>query len=173
MASRRRARERAMQMLFQWDLSKDSPEKVVELFWGNWRRGIRESPWNLKKEPLPPPKEEQDESLQSFANELFAGTAAAADEIDAVIRRHAEHWRLERMAAVDRNILRLGIYELTHCPETPPVVVINEALEIARKFSEEESVGFINGLLDQIRKDVEAGGSNLLQDGRGTGATHE
>ena len=162
-----------MQMLFQWDLSKDSPEKVIELFWGNWRRGIRDSPWNLKKDPVPPSKEEQDESLQSYANGLFMGTAAAADDIDVVIRRHAEHWRLERMAAVDRNILRLGIYELTHRRETPPIVVINEAMEIARKFSEEESVAFINGLLDQIRKEMQAGNSSSPPDRTGTGTAHE
>lgn len=144
-----------MQMLFQWDIGKDSPERVQELFWGNRKRGAERSPWRLKP-PQPPPPEPEDESLRSFANELFNGTVAAADEIDSIIRRHAEHWRLERMPAVDRNILRLGIYELTHCRETPPVVVINEAMEIARKFSEEESVAFINGLLDQIRKDVEA-----------------
>src|SRR4051812_4560038 len=155
MASRRKARERAMQMLFQWDLSKDSPEKVMDLFWGNWSRGIRASPWNLKKDPVPPPKDERDEELHSLANDLFKGTAEFADEIDAVIRRHAQHWRLERMPTVDRNILRLAIFELTHRPDTPPVVVINEALEVARKFSEEESVKFVNGVLDHVRKEVE------------------
>ena len=144
-----------MQMLFQWDITKDSPEQVQELFWGNWRRAGR-SPWHLKKEPEEPRPAGVDESLRTSANELFTGTVAAKDEIDSILRRNAEHWRLERMAAVDRNILRLGIFELIHRRETPPVVVINEALEIARKFSEEDSVGFINGLLDQIRKEVEA-----------------
>jgi len=142
-------------MLFQWDLSRDSPERVQELFWGR-ARPLARSPWSLKKgqeEELPPPPDQ--ETMRSFANQLFSGTVAAADEIDAIIRRHAAHWRLERMPAVDRNILRLGVFELTHHRETPPVVVINEAMEIARKFSEEESVGFINGLLDQIRKEVE------------------
>jgi len=136
MPSRRKARECALQMLFQWDLGKDPPELVEELFWSNTRQM-------------------EDETLRRFATELFRGAAAAIDEIDPLIREHAEHWRLERMAAVDRNILRLGIYELTHCRETPPVVVINEALEIARKFSDEESVHFINGILDAIRKQIE------------------
>jgi N utilization substance protein B len=140
MASRRRAREYALQMLFQWDIGKDSPETVTELFWGNRERH---------------PQSPEDEPLRGFANELFAGTVAAVEEIDRLIRQHAEHWRLERMPAVDRNILRLAIYEILYRRETPPAVAINEAMEIARKFSEEESVAFINGLLDSIRKDVE------------------
>ena len=124
-------------MLFQWDLGKDLPQAVEELFWSNTR-------WL------------EDESLRSFANELFRGTVAAVEELDRLIRAHAEHWRLERMAAVDRNILRLGIYELSHCPATPPPAVINEALEIARKFSGEDSVQFVNGVLDSIRKEIAA-----------------
>ncbi len=123
-------------MLFQWDLGKDSPAVVEELFWSSSR-------WI------------EDESLRRFAGELFRGAAAAAEEIDRLIREHAANWRLERMAAVDRNILRLAVYELLHCRETPPAVVINEALEIAHKFSGEESVQFINGLLDAIRKQIE------------------
>ena len=123
-------------MLFQWDIGRDSPEKIEELFWSNTR-------------PL------EDESLHTAANELFRETVGAVGEIDQRIRSFAEHWRLERMAAVDRNILRLGTCELLYHPETPPPVVINEALEIARKFSDEESVLFINGLLDRIRKEVE------------------
>ena len=141
MASRRRAREYALQMLFQWDIGKDSPETVMELFWGNRERG---------------PERPEDEPLRSFANELFGGTVAVAGEIDALIRQHTEHWRLERMPVVDRNILRLGVYEILYRRETPPAVVINEAMEIARKFSEEESVAFINGLLDSIRKEAES-----------------
>ena len=136
MSSRRKARECALQMLFQWDLGKDVPAVVQELYWSNTR-------WL------------EDESLRALANELFCGTAENVTEIDRLIRAHTEHWRLERMAAVDRNVLRLGVYELTRCRETPPVVVINEALEIARKFSSEESVHFINGVLDSIRKEIE------------------
>jgi len=128
-------------MLFQWDIGKDSPVTVMELFWGNRQRG-EESP--------------EDEPLRSFANELFSGAVAAAGEIDALIRQHTEHWRLERMPVVDQNILRLGIYEMLYHRETSPAVVINEAMEIARKFSEEESVAFINGLLDSVRKEAES-----------------
>jgi N utilization substance protein B len=120
-------------MLFQWDLGKDPPETVERLFWANTR-------WI------------EDQALRCFASELFRGAVAAAEEIDRLIVAHAEHWRMERMPAVDRNILRLGIYEMTHCRETPPAVIINEALEIARRFSGEESVLFINGVLDSVRK---------------------
>ena len=124
-------------MLFQWDLGKDSPESVEHLFWSNTR-------WI------------EDESSRAFANKLFHGAAGRVRELDELIRDQAENWRMERMAAVDRNILRLGAYELLHCRETPPVVVINEALEVARRFSGEDSVQFINGLLDNIRKKIEA-----------------
>jgi len=136
MPSRRKARECALQMLFQWDLGKDSPENVERLFWSNTR-------WI------------EDEAMRRFANELFQGAVGAAAEIDHLIVTHAENWRMERMPAVDRNILRMGIYEMLHCKETPPVVVINEALEIARRFSGEDAVQFINGVLDSIRKQIE------------------
>ena len=123
-------------MLFQWDIGRDSPDKVEELFWSNTR-----------------PRE--NDPLHDAANSLFRGTVEAVEEIDRRIRRSAEHWRLERMAIVDRNILRLGTYELLYHPETPPPAVINEALEIARKFSGEDSVPFVNGVLDRIRKEPE------------------
>ena len=142
MGSRRKARECALQMLYQWDLGKDSPETVQELF------------WSQAGGPVEQPEEEP---FRAFADQLFTGTMDVVEEIDRLIRDHAEHWRLERMATVDRNILRLGIYEICHRRETPPAVVINEALEIARKFSEEGSVQFINGLLDSIRKEVASG----------------
>ena len=124
-------------MLFQWDIGRDAPDTVQELFWSNSR-------------PL------KDDPLHAAANGLFRGTVGAVEEIDRRIGSTADHWRPERMAAVDRNILRLGTYELLYRRETPPPVVINEALEIARKFSGEDSVLFINGLLDHIRKEVEA-----------------
>lgn len=136
MASRRKARECALQMLFQWDASKEAPEAVQQLYWS-------QLPWV------------EEATLRSFANLLFLGTVGAIEPIDKLIRDQAEHWRLERMPAVDRNVLRLGVYELCYHSETPPAVVINEALEIARKFSGEESVQFVNGLLDQIRKKAE------------------
>ncbi len=182
MGSRRKARECALQMLYQWDLGKDSPETVEQLFWLSAEKVPEKSPKkadkktsnktsklnpkpnpkkdpksNLKKAPKKASPPNQDAPHRSFAGQLFAGTVDAVEEIDRLIRRHAEHWRLERMAAVDRNILRLGIYEICHHRETPPVVVINEALELARKYSEEVSVQFVNGLLDHIRKEIASG----------------
>ncbi len=131
MASRRKAREFALQMLFQWELGQHTPGHVISTFLGS--RKI-------------------DSEVASFARSLFEGTVKEIKSLDAMVREHAEHWRLERMAAVDRNVLRLALYELLHRPETPPAVVINEALELARRFSAEGSVEFVNGVLDGIRK---------------------
>jgi len=96
-----------------------------------------------------------DQEVMGFANRLVEGTIDNVDRIDVALARHAEHWRVPRMAAVDRNVLRLGTYELLIETTTPQAVVINEALEIARKFSTPESIQFINGILDSIRKDKE------------------
>src|SRR5579863_2218301 len=106
MAARRKSRELALQMLFQWEVGDHSPAKVLASF-------------------LPSLK--ADDDVKAFARILFEGTVGNADRIDRLLRRHAEHWKLERMAAVDRNVLRLALYELLHQTETPPVVVINEA----------------------------------------------
>lgn len=177
MASRTKARQCALQMLYQWDLGKDSPETVERLFWLSAEKlsekvpakspkkaakktsakKISKTDPKLKKSAKKASPPNQDAPHRPFADQLFAGTVDAVEEIDRLIRRHAEHWRLERMAVVDRNILRLGIYEICHQRETPPVVVINEALELARKYSEEVSVQFINGLLDHIRKEIAGG----------------
>jgi len=118
-------------MLFEWEVGRHSPVKVVASFL---------------------PEHKADPEVKEFARRLFEGTVAEAGPIDRLLRRHAEHWKLERMAAVDRNVLRLGLYELMHYPETPAAVVINEALELARRFSTAESVEFVNGVLDAVRK---------------------
>jgi N utilization substance protein B len=123
----------ALQMLFQWEQGKHSPPDVINTF----LRGQRIEP-----------------DLEEFARALFEGATAEVEELDRLVREHAEHWRLERMAAVDRNLLRLAVYEFRHYPETPPAVIINEALEIARRFSERDSVDFVNGILDAIRKSL-------------------
>ena len=120
-------------MLFQWEVGDHSPAKVLASF-------------------LPSLK--ADDDVKAFARALFEGTVDNADRIDRLLRRHAEHWKLERMAAVDRNVLRLALYELLNQTETPPVVVINEALELARRFSDAGSVEFVNGILDAIRKEL-------------------
>jgi len=135
MGTRRKSRELALQMLFQSDMGKQNPDEVRRSFWRE-RAGV---------EP----------ETRGFADDLFRVASDRAAEIDPMIERHAEHWRMERMAAVDRNILRLGVAELLGYPETPRPVVINEALEIARRFSAPESVQFINGVLDSVARELE------------------
>jgi transcription antitermination protein NusB len=125
-----------MQMLYQWELGGNTPEQVGASFF-NERKADRE--------------------VESFARELFRGAVDDLPRIDQLVREHAANWRLERMAAVDRCILRLAVYELLHDRETPPHAVINEALEIARRFSGEGSVEFVNGVLDAVLKDLLAG----------------
>ena len=135
MAGRRKSRELALQMLFQWDFSKEA--YLV----------VRDSFWTLHQEA--------DEDVRSFSDRLVEGTIENVERIDVLLASHAEHWRLPRMPAVDRNILRIATYELLHEEGTPRAVVINEALEVARKFSTHESILFINGILDSIRKEQE------------------
>ena len=135
MGGRRKGREFAVQMLFQWDLCKEAFENVQGTF------------WTLNHEV--------DQEIREFADHLAGGAARQIDRIDILLARHAEHWRVSRMATVDRNILRLATFELLFELQTPQAVVINEALEIARKFSTSESIHFINGILDSIRKEAE------------------
>ena len=132
MGSRRQARECALQMLFQGDLSRNSQAEIRETFWND--------------------REETDD-VRRFAESLVEGTLEQSEKIDSMIRQCSENWRLERMPVVDRNILRLAVHELL-LAETPPAVVINEAIEIARKFSTDESTVFVNGVLDRIRKEL-------------------
>lgn len=131
MPSRRKARELALQMLFQWDVGQHDPAEVIATF--------------LKPRKL-------DVETERFARELFEGAARESASLDEMIRKQALHWRVERIAAVDRNILRVALYELLHMPENPPAVVINEAIELARRFSSVEAVDFVNGVLDGARK---------------------
>jgi N utilization substance protein B len=131
MASRRKSREYAMQMLYQWEMGGHTPYQVCSTFF-------------LDRSAEP--------DVEGFARSLFEGAVEHREELDRLVREHAEHWRIERMAAVDRNILRVAVYELVHHPETPAAAVINEALEIARRFSGEDSVEFVNGILDAVLK---------------------
>jgi N utilization substance protein B len=126
-----------MQMLYQWELGGNTPEQVGASFFLE-RKAATE--------------------VESFARGLFLGAVNDIAHLDQLVRAHAENWRLERMAAVDRSILRLAVYELLHCPETPPHAVINEALEIARRFSGEGSVEFVNGILDSVLKSLPTSG---------------
>jgi N utilization substance protein B len=136
MGSRRKARECALQMLFAADTSEIRVDELVRLFWSE----------------LADP--ETEESAREFATRLATGTLAQRDALDERIRSRAEHWRISRMAIVDRNILRLAVYEFLHEP-TPRTVAINEALEIARRFSTYEATQFINGILDAIKRDLD------------------
>ena len=134
MGNRRKARELCLQMLFQWDMGKQTPEMVRKTFWAE-RDGT---------EP----------ATRGFADDLFAVATSRQQEIDELIQKHAQHWRMERMAAVDRNLLRASVAEFLGYKATPRPVIINEALEIARKFSSPESVQFINGVLDSVGKEL-------------------
>lgn len=135
MGARRRARECALQMLFSYDVTRPSLDELLDSFWGELA--------------------EASEEVRGFANELAAGTIQHLDEIDDRIKLRTEHWRIPRMAVVDRNLLRMAVFEFLYQPNTPRTVAINEALEIARRFSTSESTQFINGILDAIKRDLE------------------
>ena len=138
--NRHRAREAAFQMLYQWEVGKLPPETAIADFGA------------IEQEELAP----LSASARAFAEQLVNGAVAHVAEADALIARHAQHWRIERIATVDRLILRLAIFELLYAPDTPPGVVIDEAIELARTFSEEDAVRFVNGVLDAIHKGLPA-----------------
>ncbi|HKQ62969.1 MAG TPA: transcription antitermination factor NusB [Candidatus Polarisedimenticolaceae bacterium] len=129
MGQRRRARECALQMLFQIELGGQAPAEACEQFWHG---------------------QEASSELRAFAEQLVHGVCAARVELDRLIATSTEHWRIERMAVVDRNILRIAAFELLHGADTPAAVVIDEAIEVAKKFGSAESGAFINGILDAI-----------------------
>lgn len=129
--SRRKARELALQMLFQYDIAGNDPETVVLTF------------EELQKARPP---------IRDFAIRIFQGTVTHLETIDGMIVAQAENWRISRMAVVDRNIIRMSIYEFLHESDTPKLVIIDEAIEIAKKFGTQKSSQFINGILDGILK---------------------
>lgn len=131
MGARRKARELALQMLFQFDMSGNGPDQIIDTF-----EELQKSKPNTRE----------------FATRVFRGTVTNVSEIDDMIQNQAENWRLSRMAAVDRNIIRMSVYEFMHEPETPKLVIIDEAIEIAKKFGTQKSSQFINGILDGILK---------------------
>ena len=126
-------------MLYQWEVGRLSMFEVRQTF------------WTQTADALQPVSDD----LRAFATDLADGVASRVDELDPIISAAAEHWRLERMNVMDRLILRLAVYEFLHEPGTPGKVIINEALELARRFSGDESVRFINGILDAIRRKLE------------------
>ncbi|MBI2219842.1 MAG: transcription antitermination factor NusB [Acidobacteria bacterium] len=135
---RRGAREAALQILYQWEIGGASLDDTLAAYWD-----VREQD---PAEGTPPAVDRE------YAATLARGTAERLPELDPLIEARAEHWRLSRMAVIDRLILRLAAYELRHQPGAPAPVVINEALELARTFSGEDSVRFINGVLDGLAK---------------------
>lgn len=131
---RKKAREFALQMLFQWEMRHEPVAKIEKSFW----REVHATPTN-----------------REFANHILEGAAGISAEIDAQLQKFSKEWRVERLAAVDRAILRLAVWELRGMG-TPPAVIINEAVELAKKFSGEDSAGFINGILAAILKQEQA-----------------
>jgi transcription antitermination protein NusB len=134
---RRRAREAALQMLYQCEVGRASADDAVATYW-----------------PAHHADSDVAGSDREFANGLVHGTTGRVEEIDRLLASHARNWRVDRMAAIDRLVLRLAVYELLTDVDTPPKVVINEALELARTFSGDESVAFVNGVLDAVRKEL-------------------
>jgi transcription antitermination protein NusB len=133
MTLRHKSREFALQMLFEWDMTRQEPARVEKLFWKSARAS---------------------EPTRKFAHSLFEGAIAAAGSIDDLVEKLAENWRLDRLAAVDRSILRLAIYEI-RAATAPPKVAIDEALKLAKKFSSAEAPAFLNGILDAAFKKFE------------------
>ena len=131
MGARRKARELALQMLFQYDIAGNTPEMIVSTF-----EDLQKSKPNTRE----------------FATKIFQGTVDHLSEIDEMIQQQADNWRLSRMAVVDRNIIRMSVYEFLHEDDTPKLVIIDEAIEIAKKFGTHKSPQFINGILDGILK---------------------
>lgn len=134
MGTRRKSREMAMQMLFQGDLGKQKPDEVERLFWDA--------------------RDDVDEETRGFAEDLHRVATKRDEEIDQLIQKHAQNWRLERMPVVDRNLLRTGAAEMLGFPSTPTAVIINETLEIARRYAAPESMRFLNGVLDAIGREL-------------------
>ena len=134
MSLRTKSREFAMQMLFQWDMSQQAPAKLEPTFWKSAKAA---------------------EQTRAFANQLFEGAAHDAAALDELIARHAVNWRLDRVAAIDRAILRLELHEM-RATDTPVKVVINEAVDLAKKYSSDDAGGFVNGILDAYQKTLKA-----------------
>lgn len=140
MGARRKARELALQMLFQHDMSGNAPDQILETF-----EELQKSKPNTRE----------------FATRIFRGTVDHRNDIDEMIQNQAENWRLSRMAAVDRNIIRMSIYEFLHEDDTPKLVIIDEAIEIAKKYGTQKSSQFINGILDGILKRYNLGSDEV------------
>jgi transcription antitermination protein NusB len=157
MRKRREARERAIQFLFQNDMNPpENLQAALDQFWDNQRLNEaleKQGPTWGEKPVLPPPTAEE-ATVRTFAEPLIRGVLEKRTEIDALIQKHAKNWDLHRMAAVDRNVMRLAVFEMVHRDDIPPVVSINEAVDIAKKFSTGDSGKFVNGILDKVKDDL-------------------
>jgi N utilization substance protein B len=131
LGARRRAREIALQMLYQMEANPVDPHEALELFW----QGLSAS-----------------QPVKEFVGRIVEGVHGKREEIDKLLKRHSEHWRLERMDRVDKSILRMGVFEILFCDDIPARVAMNEAVDLGKKFGAEESGAFINGILDKISK---------------------
>ncbi|HVN06275.1 MAG TPA: transcription antitermination factor NusB [Bryobacteraceae bacterium] len=139
MPSRRKSRQRALQILYLWDVRRQPVEEAIGAYFDTL----------YSEESRTKPQRD------AFLDQLVTGAIEHVEELDRRISQHAEHWRIERMPTVDRNILRLAVFEMTYS-DTPAPVVIDEALELARRYSNEESVQFVNGVLDAVHRDSPA-----------------
>lgn len=134
---RSQSREAALQILYFWEVGRAQPLTAIEAYFAEHQPAA-------------------DTELVEFTSRLVLGTVGEVDALDQAIEQHAKHWRIERLAVIDRLILRLSIWELRHETGTPPAVVINEALELARRFSSDEAVRFVNGILDAVHRSTPA-----------------
>ncbi|KAF0247675.1 MAG: N utilization substance protein B [bacterium] len=155
MGARRKARECALQMLFQYDIARPRIDELIKTYW---------------EEIYETAVSEASSEITEFATDLVTGTIAHIEEIDDRISNRAANWRISRMAIVDRNLLRMAVYEFFYQPNTPKTVIINEALEIARRFSTYEATQFINGILDGIKRDLEESSGQASVKGAPSGA---
>ncbi len=155
MGARRRGREAALQMLYQMEASAASADEVIRLFWSSFPPTADAAAAAValdgSEETIDPAEREG----ADFANAIVRGYASEKERIDELIRTVSQHWRLERMTRVDRNVLRLGAWELVACEDIPRRVTLNESIELAKRFGTETSASFVNGVLDRIASDLE------------------
>jgi N utilization substance protein B len=142
MGTRRRSRELAMQVLFQMEINPDDSKEAIEVFCSHFRVPTKTKPFFLK---------------------LVQGVHEFQGEIDPLIERFSDNWKINRMSGVDRNVMRVAVYELLYCDDIPPTVSINEAVDIGKRFGTEESGAFINGIIDSIRISVEKSQSSSTE----------
>jgi N utilization substance protein B len=158
MGMRREAREHAVQFLFQCDLNvPPNLDEALDEFWRSQQAAVLAADkgpaqWGVAAESPPPSADEA--AMRAFAEPLIRGTLDHRARVDELIRKFARNWTLERMAVVDRNVLRLAIFEMLYRDDIPPVVSINEAVEVAKKFSTDDSGKFVNGILDKVKGDL-------------------